>query len=247
MKTQRERLTKNRERVAEPGTRLLRGYLHKTSNSLCGIKGYASLIARQAPGDGDEASWAAKIIREVERMEAVFRAVGDLTRTTAADPVPRGLDAVLDRAVSDAAQRHRSLDVTVTGAAPLITRLPAADVQLVLGELLANAAEGCNGSDGAGRVTIAVDVEPTGYGVVRVSDDGPGMVPELLARACEPFVTSKNDHPGVGLTRVETLMDMYGLAWHLHSVEGVGTTVTFEVALGAERIPTAAVPIREAD
>jgi len=35
---------------------------------------------------------------------------------------------------------------------------------------------------------------------------------------------------GVGLTRVETLLDMYGLAWAMRSAPGVGTTVTLEVA-----------------
>ena len=59
--------------------RLLRGYLHKTSNSLCGIKGYASLIAAPAVDDDPAVVWARKIISEVEKMEQIFRSVGDLT------------------------------------------------------------------------------------------------------------------------------------------------------------------------
>ena len=61
MKSMMETVRKDDRRETARGTRLLRGYLHKTSNSLCGIKGYASLIAREGAGDGDQAAWAAKM------------------------------------------------------------------------------------------------------------------------------------------------------------------------------------------
>ncbi|RKZ17438.1 hypothetical protein DRQ50_05010, partial [bacterium] len=198
-------------------------------------------------GDADEAAWGAKIIREVERMEAVFRAVGDLTSGTGSDPTTRNLDAVLEEVVAEAAIRHPELIVRVTGAVPLSTRLPAADLRLILRELLANSAEGNNGLDGAENVEISVAVEPTGYGVLRISDDGPGLEPHLEQTACDPFVTSKQDHPGVGLTRVETLMDMYGLAWHLQGSGDTGTTVTIEVTLGGQPIAQKTDLTRKAD
>ncbi len=62
-----------------PDRRLLVGYLHKTSNTLCGIKGYASLIADREAATGEAGLWARKILLEVERMEEIFRSVGDLT------------------------------------------------------------------------------------------------------------------------------------------------------------------------
>ncbi len=220
-----------------PGNRLLRGYLHKTSNSLCGIKGYASLIARDGAGDGDQAAWATKIIREVERMETIFRTVGDLTRPVA-DAVPGGgLAEELAVAVARARRVHPGLDVELGPVPDVPALLPAADLQLVLRELLANSAEGRRGDDGARRVRVTVNAEPTGTQVLRVADDGPGMGPELTARATDPFVTTKRDRPGVGLTRVETLLDMYGLAWHLDSEPGRGTTVTCQVTGRPEGIP----------
>lgn len=247
MKSQRQPLPTTPPVPAEPGNRLLRGTLHKTSNSLCGIKGYASLIARQADGGGDEAAWAAKIIREVERMEAVFRAVGDLTHRAAETGGVLGLDTVLERAALETAARHPGMVLRIRGAAPLPTALPAADLQLVLRELLDNAAEGGDGTHGAGRVDITVDSEPTGNTVLRIRDDGPGMADTVLARAMDPFVGTKDEQPGVGLTRVGTLMEMHGLAWHLYSVAGSGTTVTLEVVRGEERIPAAKAATGKAD
>ena len=63
--------------------RLLRGYLHKSSNSLCGIKGYASLIAGGTVKTGRTTTWARKIIAEVERLEDIYHSVRDM-----AFPVP---------------------------------------------------------------------------------------------------------------------------------------------------------------
>jgi hypothetical protein len=56
------------------------------------------------------------------------------------------------------------------------------------------------------------------------------MNKELLEQASSPFVTTKDNHPGMGLTRIETLFDMYGLHWALDSACGRGTCVTLEVA-----------------
>ena len=44
-----------------------------------------------------------------------------------------------------------------------------------------------------------------------------------------PFITTKEGHHGVGLTRVDTLMNMYGLGWSLESEEDLGTRVLLEV------------------
>ena len=62
------------------------------------------------------------------------------------------------------------------------------------------------------------------------SDDGPGMALDLLAQAIDPFVTTRDGQLGIGLARVDTILDMYGLGWGLRSAPGLGTTVTLEVA-----------------
>ena len=101
---------------------------------------------------------------------------------------------------------------------------------LVLTELLCNASEGVNGVPQPVRVQITAEVQPTGRIALTVRDDGPGIDSDLIAQVTAPFLTTKDNHVGVGLTRVETLMDMYGLAWAVRSTPGAGTVVTLEVA-----------------
>jgi len=216
---------------AVPGAeRLLRSYLHKTSNSLCGIKGYASLIAAPDQDTAKRAGWAQKIIREVERMEDIYRSVHDLT-------APRGnpdrgvdLPRLLDDVFRVCERRCPGLQVLCgrVPQAPLL--LPKGDLCLVLTELLLNSCEGADGLTRPARVEVTAAKQPTGRLALRLCDDGQGIEPVLLRQVCDPFVTTKDGHLGVGLTRVQTLLEMYGLAWTLVSAPGEGTAVTLEVA-----------------
>ena len=81
--------------------RLLRGYLHKSSNSLCGIKGYASLIAGGTDTAGRATTWARKIIAEVEQLESIYHSVRDMAFPEPS-PVHEGgqLAAVVEDAIA---------------------------------------------------------------------------------------------------------------------------------------------------
>jgi C4-dicarboxylate-specific signal transduction histidine kinase len=210
--------------------RLLRGYLHKTSNTLCGIKGYASLIAAPEHEACNSAQWAEKIISEVEKMEAIFRSVGDLTTPRQHPDVGVNLPGLLENVFAVCEEKCAGLQV-LSGRMPHGEILmPRADLCLVLTELLCNASEGVAGSPEAVRVQVTAEVQPTGRIALSLRDNGPGIEADLINQITAPFLTTKNNHVGVGLTRVETLMDMYGLAWAVRSTPAAGTVVTLEVA-----------------
>jgi two-component system sensor histidine kinase HydH len=215
--------------------RLLRGYLHKSSNSLCGIKGYASLIAGGPAAGPRSAAWARKIIAEVERLEDIYRSVREM-----AFPVPAPADMVADLrgvladACDGAAVRHPNLRLGPVPEATGGLQLPAGDLLQVVGAVLDNCAES---RPEPVAVTLAVDRAADEGLLLTIRDDGPGMPRELLTQVIDPFVTTREGHLGIGLTRVETIMDMHGLGWGLRSVPGEGTAVTLEIAAG--RAPVA--------
>ena len=210
--------------------RLLRSYLHKTSNSLCGIKGYASLIAAPDQDVAKRAAWAQKIIREVESMEAIYRSVHDLTAPRGNPDSGVDLPRLLDDVFAVCERRCPGLEVLCGRMLAGRILLPKGDLCLVLTELLLNSFEGADGGPRPVRVEVTAALQPTGRLALRMRDEGDGIDGALLAQACDPFVTTKDGHLGVGLTRVQTLMDMYGLAWTLVSTPGQGTTATLEVA-----------------
>lgn len=221
-------LSRDGEQTAQG--RLLKGYLHKTSNSLCGIKGYASLIAdedtvRRSPG-----YWARKIISEVERMEEIFRSVGDLTGTRRIPDLEVNLESVVIEVARQTQRTFPHLEI-FTGPVPQgDILLPAVDLALVIQEIIKNSSEAAEDLDTRVRVEIRGEIMPTGRVALSIVDNGPGISSTLMRRVKDPFCTTKSGHHGIGLTRVETLLEMYGLAWSLHSEEGHGTVVTFETA-----------------
>ncbi len=210
--------------------RLLSGYLHKTSNSLCGIKGYASMIARGPGAAARPEAWARKIIAEVERLEVIYRSIQEMAFPQQTEPGDANLGHVLREALAAAAARHGNLRVLAPAAATGRLLLPERDLELIVAEVLANSAES---REGLVRVRVETGEAAGGRCWVSLADDGPGMAAELLMQAPDPFVTTRQGHLGIGLARVDTIMDIYGLGWGLRSAPGAGTVVTLEIGATA--------------
>ncbi len=71
---------------------------------------------------------------------------------------------------------------------------------------------------------------------IDVADDGPGMPPEIAARATERFVRGDNSRSrstggaGLGLAITAAIVDAHGGVLTISSTVGRGTTVTIEMA-----------------
>jgi CheY-like chemotaxis protein len=105
---------------------------------------------------------------------------------------------------------------------------------------------------GGGRLTMGADLEEGAAGVVpglapgpyvrlSVVDDGEGMDEATLARAVEPFYSTKEvgKGTGLGLSMVHGLASQLGGGFRLSSVVGQGTRADLWLPLAAE--PTAQV------
>jgi two-component system nitrogen regulation sensor histidine kinase NtrY len=81
----------------------------------------------------------------------------------------------------------------------------------VLSNLLANAAQATAGDDGdqVGRVRLSL-TRGDDYCVVDVEDDGPGIVPRMRQTIFDPYMTTKRDGTGLGLTIVRKVVIDHG-------------------------------------
>lgn len=86
--------------------------------------------------------------------------------------------------------------------------------------------------------SLTTELGPGEYVCISVSDDGPGMPPEVLAHAFEPFFTTKSHGKGTGLG----LAQLYGFAKQsggaarIESEIGKGTTVSIYLPRTHERV-----------
>jgi CheY-like chemotaxis protein len=136
---------------------------------------------------------------------------------------------------------------TEFGAGPLMTTVDVGSLTNVLLNLVLNARDAYPDGRGStdsvrGTVTIVVHnrvveasldvrggvVEPGHYVTIAVADDGPGMPPDVLGRALDPFFTTKprGVGTGLGLAMAQGFAAQMGGNLHLESVQGAGTTVT---------------------
>jgi signal transduction histidine kinase len=189
------------EKLASVG-RLAAGVAHEIGNPLAAILGLVELLREGALTVEESAEFLARIQRETERINDIIRDLLDFSRRDAEADAP-GQSADLQSVVADAVNLVRpqrnsqgiEIRVEIDPTIGQVYGAPHRWTQVVL-NLLLNALDAL---DGRGTVQIVARLSPEGDCVMSVSDDGPGIAPEMLDRLFEPFTTTKPPGKGTGL------------------------------------------------
>ena len=196
------------------------------------------MIPQYASGVGTS---GAKAISAVHTLGlAIERTAADLGRFAAtAMPAPTGKAVGLAPCVASAvatARKSAGGDVAFEVSAGNARVLSSSDdVRLMLGNVLANAAEADDGKTRTSlvRVSIKVDSEHAEAAVL-VTDNGPGMTKRVQNRAFDLFFTTKANHLGVGLAVARQLATNWGGSTSISNPEGSGTTIRISLPLATD-------------
>jgi nitrogen fixation/metabolism regulation signal transduction histidine kinase len=90
-----------------------------------------------------------------------------------------------------------------------------------------NAQQALEGQD-QGSIVIKAGIEPQGKKFITVTDDGPGISPEMLDEVFVPFFTTKSTGTGIGLSLSKQIMRMHGGSIRVTSNETTTFTLTFQ-------------------
>ena len=220
---------------------------HELRNPLTPIRNSLNLLDRVDPGSEKAKHAQGVIARQTEQLARLVDDLLDVTRLSwgklQVRPDRLDLRKLLLRAVDD----HRSilsnagLDLEVTvGERPFWVNGDAARLAQAIGNLLTNAAKFANRG---GHVVVTLEQDGA-MAVVRVSDDGVGMPPDLVARVFEPFeqadrtLNRSRGGLGLGLALVKGLVEQHGGQVQAYSA-GLGKGSEFTIRLSLVEAPVA--------
>jgi PAS domain S-box-containing protein len=203
--------------------------VHEISQPLTAILTNAQAGLRVVGSDMREQAELADILRDIvaddQRAGQVMRNLRSLFTKGEADRLPLSLNTVIHDVMSVASTDAQMRDVTVVlDLAPRLHRVAGDRVQLqqVLLNLMVNAFDAMG--DVAGRPrTVTVRTRTLGRDQVQVdvADTGPGIAAHALGSLFEPFVTTKPDGMGMGLSVTRSIVRAHqGRIWAENSPEG---------------------------
>ncbi len=223
------------------------GVAHDFNNLLMAILGSLELLRKRLPDDpvmthliNNAVHGAERGATLTQRMLAFARRQELKLDAVEIPPLVNGMVGLLERSIGPSIRLHTSFQDSLPWVRTDANQLESALLNLTLNARDAMPEGGVITIDG--RVEKAVgepdlDLEPGRYVRLRVVDSGEGMDEQTLARATEPFFTTKGvgKGTGLGLSMVHGLAQQSGGALRVKSTKGEGTSVEIWLPIAHER------------
>ena len=219
---------------------------HELNQPLAAIRSYAEnaevLLDHQRI---DDARGNLKLINELTgRMASIIAHLRAFARRDRHAPESVALQPALDDALALLAKRRRAMAVELIRDLPEATFwVQAGETRLrqVLGNLLANALDALTEKANPRKLWISAERRED-YVYLTIRDNGPGFTSQAMARAREPFFTTKTRTQGLGLGLAicDTLMRALGgeLLLANHPEGGALLTLQLRVAKPGANLKT---------
>ena len=216
---------------------LIRNLAHEIKNPLGGLRGSAQLLEREL--DRPELrEYTQVIIKEADRLQTLMDRM--LTPHRAPRVEPLGFHEVLER-VRSLVRAEFGVEI-VRDYDPSLPDIEADREQLIQAVLnvVRNAAQALRGAATRGeirlrtRVARQVTLARRRYRhalAVEITDNGPGIPPELQGRVFHPLVSGRTGGSGLGLTLAQNFINQHHGVISFESVPG---STVFEILLPIE-------------
>lgn len=218
-----------RERLAALGE-LSASVAHEVRNPLGVIANSVAALTRL---NGPEHNTSRELLgvmgEEVARLDHLINGLLDFARPQVPRLLPQPIEPVVDGALEAVARSQpqatqvqvvREMDPVLPDA-PLDAQL----LHLALSNLITNALQAM---PQGGTLRIGLGQAPARGGMpqarISITDSGPGIPPEVMARLFEPFYTTKASGTGLGLAIVRRIVEAHHGSVDVRSTPGQGTT-----------------------
>jgi PAS domain S-box-containing protein len=220
------------------------GIAHDFNNILSGILGYAELALIGKKHDSETEKYLKEIIKASERAGDLVRQILTFSRQTEVELKPLLPSPVVKEALKLLrASTPARIDIELNINSNSAIMAEPTRIHQVLMNLFTNAVHAIGENSGTIRMELEdfmvdegftktnPDIKEGRHVVLRVSDTGTGMAPEILDHIFEPFFTTKPQGQGTGLG----LSVVHGIVRKLNGIitvrSEVGKGTTFDVVI----------------
>ncbi|MGA2302018.1 MAG: PAS domain S-box protein [Candidatus Acidiferrum sp.] len=212
---------------------------HEINNPLAIIHASASNLLEMAESGtvplNELQNASAHIKQTAERISKIVKSLRQIARDGSADPFQRAsVGEIVEHALELCKERFRVHSVRLDTSL-VDTRLHVSCREVQIAQVLLNLLQ--NAFDAAADLPsdrwVRLDVSAQNHSVVfSVSDNGPGVPPEIKSRIMEPFFTTKpvGKGTGLGLSLSRTIVEEHGGQLKLDD-SSTNTTFSFSIPL----------------
>jgi two-component system sensor kinase FixL len=214
------------------------GLAHELNQPLTAILNYtnAGLDMAEAGGDPELKTVLGRIAEQASRAGNIIRRLRAFVEKRGPNRSDEDLARTVDEAIRlgqiNAAERGIKLRVSVEHDLPnvLIDRI---QIQQVIINLMKNAAEAMEHSQRR-ELTVTIGKIAPDFIQVTVADTGPGISNEIAEKLFQPFVTTKANGMGMGLSICRGIIESHGGRLRLEQNPGGGALFHFNVPVAKE-------------
>ena len=170
------------------------------------------------------------IITQVQAMKHMVNDFSDYARLPPPQLTPVDLNALIKEVLGLYETSRAQVRLKLAGKLPPVLG-DATQLRQIIHNLLRNAEDAQEGVDSP-IITIATR-QVDAMSEMSVADAGPGFPPEILARVCEPYVTTKARGTGLGLAIVKKIVDEHHGRIKINNLQPTGAEVSVILPLAA--------------
>ncbi len=243
-----EEALRQAEKIQALGS-LAGGAAHELNNLLLPIAALARMTLKDLPAEDRARVRLEKVVEAADRAAAIVKGITEFSRQEAAAKSEIDIAATVAEAIDVAATtlpKTVTLERELNGATGPVMADPV-QIETAVLNMVSNSVEALEGATGILRIAVApveVDVDLAAavpglragrHARITVTDSGHGMDEDVLARAADPFFTTKEvgEGMGLGLSIAHGVATRHDGALVIASEPGEGTTVDIYVPIVA--------------
>ena len=212
---------------------LVAGVAHELNNPLTGVIGFSQVLGSRPDCPPQVKNDLDLVVQNAKRCKSVVDNLLAFARQGRPERKPVGINALLDTTLDLMSYHFKT--ASVKAAREYIGMLPPVmgdtnELQQVFVNIFSNAIHAISSVESAGTVTVKT--HRMGKRVhIEISDDGPGMPPEVLERVFDPFYTTKpvGEGTGLGLSVCYGIVSGHEGQIRAESAPGEGSTFIIEL------------------